>query len=256
MTRLNETFPELQHMKTAPSVLYYEGNRALLKRPKISIVGTRRPSQYTKEITYALASKLAMRGVCIVSGAAMGVDALAHKGAGCNHTIAVMANGLDIVYPKVNRHLIENIASEGLVLSQFDEGFKATRWSFVVRNELVVALGDVLIVTQADANSGTMRSVAYAQAMGKPIYVLPHRLGESEGTQQLLRQGSAEAIYDVEAFTAGFGSTKSTCPSDELLEYCTRGVRYEEALARYGERIFEYELEGRIRIENGNVYVA
>ncbi len=256
MKILSDNISEFNMMKTYPSVVYYQGNKALLKRPKISIVGSRRPSQYTKEMTYAIASKLSARGVCIVSGAAMGVDALAHKGAGSGNTIAVMANALDTIYPKVNRTLIESIAANGLTLSQFEVGFQATRWSFVVRNEMVVALGDVLVVTQADADSGTMRSVAYAQAMGKTIYVLPHRLKESEGTQQLLMQGRAKAIYDIEAFVSGFGSMESTCKYDELLEYCREGAGYEEAVARFGDQIFEYELEGRIRIEHGNIYVV
>ncbi len=256
MKVLHRIPPELYAMKKVPSILHYEGNLDLLQRPKVAIVGSRKPNQYTKEMTYMLASKLAARGVCIVSGAAMGVDALAHKGAGSSNTIAVMANGLDVVYPKVNRTLIENIAAEGLTLSQFESAFKATKWSFVVRNELVVALGDILIVTQADVNSGTMCSVAYAQAMGKPIYVLPHRLAESLGTQQLLMQGSVEAIYDIEAFAASFGNGESTCKQDELLEYYSRGVSYDEAVAHYGDRIVEYELEGRIKIEHGNIYVV
>ncbi len=256
MNVLRQIPPELHVMKKMPSTVYYKGNTELLQRPKVSIVGSRKPSQYTKETTYALASKLAARGVCIVSGAAMGVDALAHKGAGSANTIAVMANGLDIIYPKVNRTLIESIAAEGLTLSQFEKSFKATKWSFVVRNELVVALGEVLVVTQSDLNSGTMRSVAYAHAMGKPVYVLPHRLTESLGTQQLLMEGGAEAIYDLEAFVAGFGSRERSCKEDELLEYCSCGVSYEKAVERYGERIVEYELEGRIKIEHGNIYVV
>jgi DNA processing protein len=245
----------LQLMKKVPKTLFYEGNLELLHRSKISIVGTRKPNQYAKERTFELASKLSNAGVCIVSGAAMGIDAIAHKSAG-NNTIAVMANGLDVIYPKVNRALIETINSHGLSLSQFDAGFQPTPWSFVVRNELVVALGDVLVVTQADCNSGTMRSVAYAQAMGKKIYVLPHRLGESEGTQQLLERSEAEAIYDIDAFVARYGDVAFTCKIDELLEYCKTNPSYDDAAKTYGERVLEYELEGRLRIENGRVHVV
>lgn len=79
------------------------------KKKKISIVGTRRPSNYTKEFTYKLASKLSQNGICIVSGAAMGVDSIAHSGAGLNNTIAVVANGLDIRYPSVNKNQIIEI---------------------------------------------------------------------------------------------------------------------------------------------------
>ena len=248
--------PGLDMMKKYPSALFYHGNTELLQRKKIAIVGSRKPNQYTKQKTFELASKLSNAGISIVSGAAMGVDAVAHKGAGSSNTIAVMANALDIIYPKVNRSLIESIANEGLTLSQFKAGFKATKWSFVVRNELVVALGDVLVVTQADCNSGTMRSVEFAKKMGKKIYVLPHRIGESEGTQQLLIEGEAEAIYDINAFVARYGTVESTCKSDGLLEYCRTNPSYNEAIAAFGDKVFEYELDGKLCIENGIVSVV
>ena len=95
---LTQHIPNLESMKKYPSTLFYKGNLDLLKRPKVSIVGTRRPSNYTRQFTYSLANALAKRGVCIISGAAMGVDAIAHTGAGENNTIAVVANGLDIRY--------------------------------------------------------------------------------------------------------------------------------------------------------------
>jgi DNA processing protein len=184
----------------------------------------------------------------------MGVDALAHKGASSAHTIAVMANGLDVIYPQVNRSLIQEIEKEGLTLSQFESGFKATKWSFVVRNEIVVALGDVLVVTQADANSGTMRSIEFAKKMGKKIYVLPHRLGESAGTQRLLECGEAEAIYDIDAFVKQYGDT-STCKLDDLLAYCQAKPSYNDVVTKFGDRVFEYELEGKIRVEDGLVSI-
>jgi len=179
---LSSLIPELNAMKKYPSELFYKGNLELLQRPKVSIVGTRRPSIYTKQFTYSIAKALSKRGVCVVSGAAMGVDTIAHTGAGEENTIAVVANGLNIRYPAINRELIESIESRGLMISQFNDGFRATGWSFVVRNELVVALGDILIVTEANLNSGSMRSVEYALKMGKEIFVLPQRLDESLGT--------------------------------------------------------------------------
>ena len=158
---------ELENMKKYPKELYFIGNTQLLKRKKISIVGTRRPSNYTKEFTYKLASKLSQNGICIVSGAAMGVDSIAHSGAGLNNTIAVVANGLDIRYPSVNKNQIIEIEKNGLIISSFKEGEKARLYSFVQRNEIVVALGDKLIVTQADLNSGSMTSVEFAIKQNK-----------------------------------------------------------------------------------------
>lgn len=246
--------PELERMKKYPPSLYYKGALSLLKKRKISIVGSRKPNQYTRQLTARLAQALSQRDICIVSGAAMGVDAIAHKNAGASHTIAVMANGLDIRYPAVNKSLIESIEDKGLVLSQFEPGVKARAWSFVVRNELVVALGEALIVTQADLDSGTMRSVAYALAMGTPIYVLPHRIGESEGTQKLLADKSAEAIYDIENFCEGFGALEKKS-DDDFLRYCETNPGYEAALSAYGDRVLEYELEGKIAIRNAKIHL-
>ncbi|MEA3418256.1 MAG: DNA-processing protein DprA [Campylobacterota bacterium] len=243
---------ELESMKKYPDQLYCKGSLELLNRPKVSMVGTRRPSAYTRQYTYELAKALARRGVCIVSGAAMGVDAIAHQGAGAENTIAVMANGLDIRYPAVNRVLIEEVEKKGLTLSQFDPDFKATQWSFVLRNELVVALGEFLIVTEADEKSGSMRSVEYALQMGKKIYVLPHHLNESGGTNQLLREGLAEPLYDIEAFASQFGqAVDDGAAKDEFFYFCQKSPTLDEALECFGERIYEAELEGMVMIENG-----
>ena len=252
---LEEHIPQFELMKKYPEELFYRGNPTLLKRPKVSIVGTRKPNQYTRHYTYLLAQKLAGVGVAVVSGAAMGVDALAHAGAGAPNTVAVVANGVDIRYPAVNRDLIRSIEEEGLVLSQFNNGFRATGWSFVVRNELVVALGDVLVVTEADLDSGSMRSVEYALKMEKKIYVLPHRIGESMGTAGLLKEGLATALYDIDAFISGFG--KAVKISDNpFLQFCARNPTFDEAVARFGDDVYEAELEGSIRVENGLVILC
>ena len=251
---IKEHISELDVMKKYPSQLFYEGNLSLLKRPKVSIVGTRRPSNYTRQFTYGLAKALAKRGVCVVSGAAMGVDTIAHEGAGAENTIAVVANGLDIRYPVINQLLIESIEQQGLLLSQFNDGFRATGWSFVVRNELVVALGDILIVTEADFNSGSMRSVEYALKMGKEIWVLPHRLDESLGTNQLLLEGKAQIIHDVESFVSRFGqAVESNILKDDFFYFCQGSPTFDETVKKFGDKVYEAELEGVVTIHNGIV---
>jgi DNA processing protein len=251
---IKDHIPELDLMKKYPSQLFYDGNLSLLKRPKVSIVGTRRPSNYTRQFTYNLSKALAKRGVCVVSGAAMGVDTIAHEGAGSENTIAVVANGLDIRYPVINQSLIESIEQQGLMLSQFNEGFRATGWSFVVRNELVVALGDILIVTEADLNSGSMRSVEYALKMGKEIWVLPHRLDESLGTNKLLFDGKAQTIKDVETFASRFGqAVQSDIVKDDFFYFCQTSPTFDETVKKFGDRVYEAELEGSITIHNGIV---
>ena len=256
-TELTENIPALESMKKYPKPLFYNGNLDLLQRPKVSIVGTRRPSPYTRQFTYALAQALAKRGVCIVSGAAMGVDAIAHEGAGAENTIAVVANGLDVRYPAINRNLIEGIEKNGLMLSQFKDKFRATGWSFVVRNELVVALGDILIVTEADLGSGSMRSVEYALKMGKEIFVLPHRLDESLATNALLNEGKATAINDIESFVSRFGHVaQEGIVKDDFFYFCQNGPTFDESIEEFGDRVYEAELEGLITIQQGIVRLA
>ncbi|SFV60979.1 Rossmann fold nucleotide-binding protein Smf possibly involved in DNA uptake [hydrothermal vent metagenome] len=252
-----EHIKELEDMKKYPKELYAIGNQELLKRPKVSIVGTRRPSNYTKQYTYALAQALSKRGVAIVSGVAMGVDAIAHHASKPKNSIAVVANSLDIRYPAINKNLIEAIERQGLILSQFPATFRATPWSFVVRNELVVALGDVLIVTEADENSGSMRSVEFALKMGKKIYVLPQRLDESRGTNMLLEKGLATAIYNIEAFANSYGvEPTNDIVKDEFFYFCQKTPTLDSAIEKFEDRVYEAELEGIIKIEGGLVYLV
>lgn len=244
--------PSLEFMKVYPQTLYYLGDTSLLQRPKISIVGTRKPLAITKGLTAEIARKLSLAGICIVSGGAMGVDSIAHFGAGASNTIMVAGTGLDIRYPSINRHLIADIEKQGLVLSQFEAGNPSNKWNFPLRNELIVALGDVLVVTQADLNSGTMRSVEYALKMQKTIYVLPHRLGESEGTNKLLSKGLATPIYDIDAFVAQFGRLESG-EKDAFLVYCDTFPLYHEAVEKFGDKVYEYELLDKIKVDNGRI---
>lgn len=246
---------ELENMKKYPKDLFYIGNYKLLEKRKISIVGTRRPNSYAKEFTHKLSSKLSNSGFCIISGAALGVDAIAHNAAGASNTIAVVANGLDIRYPSVNKNLISNIEREGLILSAYKEGEKARNYTFVLRNEIVVALGEILIVTQADEKSGTLTSIEYALKMGKKVYTIPHRLNESIGTQKLIKEGLIEVIYDIDEFIESLGVQIKPQILDEVLLYCESNPSYDEAFAKYSNKIFEYELEGKIKVENGKIFV-
>lgn len=251
---ITDHISSLDTMKKYPKELFYKGDLSLLNRPKVSIVGSRRLSNYTREYTYQLSRALAARGICVVSGAAMGVDTVAHEGAGVENTIAVVGNGLDIRYPAINKNLIEAIENRGLMLSQFNDGFRATGWSFVVRNELVVALGDILIVTEADLDSGSMRSVEYALRMGKEIYVLPQRLHESLGTNSLLKEGKATAITDIEAFATRFGQSVSVkVEKDDFFYFCQTSPTFDETIGKFGDKVYEAELEGIITIHNGIV---
>ena len=256
MPKIDIDIKELHSMKKYPKELSYKGNLELLNRPKVSIVGTRRPISYTKQYTTQIVKALINRGVVIVSGGAMGVDAIVHQSALSQNTISVYATGIDIKYPAINRNLLQDIEDNGLVLSQFQDNFRATSWSFVLRNELVVALGDILIVMEADVNSGSLRSVEYAIEMGKKIFVLPHRIGDSIGTNKLISKGLAKPILDIEEFASIYGvSVGRDIPKDEFFYFCQTFPTYEEAMERFGDRVYEAEFEEIIYIENGIVYL-
>jgi DNA processing protein len=233
--------------------LYYEGDLTLLDRPKVSIVGSRQANSYAKNKTHEIASKLSSCGVAVVSGGAIGIDAIAHKAARQN-TIAVFGNGIDINYPAINKSLLQSIRSDGLVLSQFEIGFRPTKWSFVQRNHTVVSLGQMLIVTHAQCGSGSERSIEIALKQQKQIFVLPHRIGESSATQKLLLEGKATAIYDIDHFIAQHFECLQKS-SDEFLEFCRANPSYEEAVQLHGDRVYEYELEGKIANQNGLIIV-
>ncbi|MDD5716223.1 MAG: DNA-processing protein DprA [Sulfuricurvum sp.] len=204
-----------------------------------------------------MTKKLALSGMVVVSGGAIGVDRIAHEGAGAMNTIAVLPSGIDIRYPAANSRLIEDIESHGLTLTPFDVGFRARDWSFVVRNEIVVALGDALIVTEADFGSGSMRSVEYALEMGKAIYVLPHRIRESEATRKLMSEGKALAIDDIDYFVATMSLKGRLAIEDTpFIAYCRSNPTYEEAINKFPNEVFEGELSGLISVHSGRVFVG
>ena len=254
--KLKEIPTALCALTSPVTELFYQGDVSLLNGKKVAIVGTRRPSLYTKNTAFALANALKDAGVTVVSGAAMGVDAQAHKGA-FPKTIAVMANSLDIKAPAVNKGLIESMATASLCLSEYPQTTHPTKYSFVQRNRIVVALSDVVVLAEADLNSGTMRSAEFALKMGKPIFVLPHQMGESLGTNKLLQEGKAEVIYSVESFLEHLKISKPiVAQEDELLAFCVNQPTYDEVVAQFKERLFEYELLGKVSVVNGRVIVT
>ena len=101
-----------------------------------------------------------------------------------------------------------------------------------------------------------MRSVEYALKMGKEVYVLPHRIGESNGTNKLLAKGVAQVIYDLDTFVAKFGVVrKNIAIEDKFLDYCKTNPTYDDAMAKFGAKVFEYELCGKIIIKNSLIRV-
>lgn len=252
MQKLSHIPPALNSLSNPPKELYFKGDERLLDLRCIAIVGSRRPSAYTRANVLRLAKALSLRNIVVVSGGAMGVDAIAHEGAFPN-TIGIMATGLDVCYPKVNEKLIQSIYASALALSEYEPGTMPKRYSFVERNRIVVALSEAVVIAQADLKSGSMQSAKIALKLGKPLYVLPQRLGESDGTNFLLSQGQARLIHDIDAFANEFGEMESA--DDPLLEFCKKESSLQAVLDEFGLRVYEYELDGKLRIEGTQVVI-
>ena len=146
------------------------------------------------------------------------------------------------------------MAENALVLSEYEATMRATKYTFVIRNRIVVALGEVLIITQADENSGTMRSAEIAIELGKKIYVLSQRVGESLGTQKLVADGHAEVIIDIDDFIAKFGVVQD----EEIgeLDFFKSAQTLASSLEKFGDKVYEWELEGKITIKNLKVTLS
>ncbi len=257
MVRTLASIPQAcQTIASAPTALYYEGDRTLLEAPKVAIVGTRRPSGYTKALTARIARELSQSGVVIISGGAMGVDAIAHEHS-LPGTIAVLAGSLDVGFVRTNRKLIDRIRQKGLLLSEYAANTPPKAWSFVHRNRLVTALADVVVVMEADEKSGSMSSARFALQQGRALYVPPHRIGESAGTNGLLERGEAQALWGAQTLLdkLAIAPTDGHQERDALLDFCASRPTYEAALARFGAALMEYELAGRIAVIQGCVEV-
>lgn len=190
-----------------PSKLYYIGSLPELRRPTVAIVGTRKPTPYGKQVTEKIASDLAAKGVVIVSGLALGVDGIAHAAAlkAKGSTIAVLANGLDHIYPAAHQSLAESIiASGGALISEYSPDIPARSHQFLERNRIVSGLADAIIITEAAARSGTLNTAMHALAQGKEVFVVPGNITSpmSLGCNTLLKQGatpilSADDVLEV-----------------------------------------------------------
>ena len=191
-----ESYPEaLRQIAWVPTRLYYEGEIVLLANPRIiAVVGTRRMSEYGELVTRKLVRELVARDWVIVSGLARGVDRVAHETCLANggKTIAVLAHGLQMTYPPEHADLRQRIVdSGGLILSEHKEGIGLTKQNLAVRNRIVVAIAQCVLVTESPKSSGTKITVRFAADQGKDVYVVPGPINDPtyEGSVELMRDG-------------------------------------------------------------------
>ena len=211
-----ESYPQiLKKIYDPPISLYIKGNKKMLNNKNIGIVGCRECTDYGKKAAKYFAYNLAKENINIVSGLAKGVDSFAHLGClstykenqncrknnngcgkqkqNCGKTIAVVGNGLDMIYPKENIELAnEIIKSGGAIISEYPCGTKPDKMNFPARNRIISGISSGIIVVEAKEKSGTLITVDFALEQGRDVFVVPGNINSinSVGTNELIKQGA------------------------------------------------------------------
>jgi DNA processing protein len=196
VTMGDDLYPEqLRNIDDPPIVLFARGKIELMHDLQMTaIVGARRAANSSINRAYSIARDLARNGVTVVSGLAFGIDYYAHKGSldGGGNTIAVLGNGLDVVYPKANGDMYELIARRGLLLSEFPVNTGPLKYNFPKRNRIISGLSKGVIVVEASAKSGALITAGFALDQGRDVMAFPGRAGSDSyyGNNRLIKQGA------------------------------------------------------------------
>ncbi len=187
---------------SAPRVLWLRGSAEALQFDRsVSIVGSRASSQYGQEVTHEIVHDLVKHEVTIVSGGAYGIDSAAHRAALASggNTVAVMAGGLDRLYPVANTQLLNQVIKFGAVISEAAPGTAPTRWRFLQRNRLIAALADATLVVEAGWRSGSINTVNHALELQREVGAIPGSImsQNSQGCHRLIRDNKAQLIAGV-----------------------------------------------------------
>ena len=234
-----EEYPTfLANISDPPPLLYMKGTLAPEDERAVAVVGSRQASAYGLSVCKKLCRDLAWQGWTIVSGMARGIDSVAHSGAlaGGGRTLAVLGTGLDVVYPKENRKLSQDIAASGAVITEFPLGTPPEPGNFPVRNRLISGLSLGVVVVEGTAKSGSLITVRMALEQGRQVFAVPGPIDRRgvEGQHRLIKEGAklVERAEDV---------------IEELLPMLGRTAAVETVEARGGLTGGQPELDERER---------
>jgi DNA processing protein len=271
---LDESYPPLLREIYAPPILLYAKGNPDLSAPAISVVGTRRATEYGLRLSGAIAQELASAGVIVVSGMARGCDSSAHRGAlrAGGKTVAVLGTGIEIAYPKENRALYEEISEKGLLLSEFPFSTPPLPMNFPIRNRIISGMSRAVVVVEAPEKSGAMMTAALALDCGRDVLAVPGRAGtkSSAGTNRLIREGASLVENAGDVLRAvfpelGCGKKPKTPPEDEenpLLTLLEEGPLHIDEIAQKcsvtveaaSAMLLEMELKGLIAQSPGKLF--
>jgi DNA processing protein len=292
----DEQFPQrLLEIYDPPLCLYVRGDASLLNRPGIAVVGTRHPTPYGVGMAERLSCDLSARSIIIISGLARGVDTAAHRGVvnAKGKTVAIFGTGIDVVYPRENRKLADQILSlGGALISEFPLGTQPTPQNFPIRNRIISGLSLGVLVVEAAEYSGTRITARCALEQGREVYAVPGNVTnkQSWGPNTLIKQGAKlvatwediweelpsqeraklEAELPAESSspeTASLFSAESLSPHERKVYKLLRAdesTHIDELVEKLQEELsssdlfatlFELEINGKIRQLPGKNYV-
>jgi DNA processing protein len=281
--RHDELYPEaLSDLGDAPAVIFGRGRAAILRELSregaVTIVGSRRPSRYGRELATELGAEIAAAGFAVVSGMALGIDSAAQTGAlrAGGLTIAVLGCGVDLAYPPRSARLYEEIVERGLVIGELPPGTEPRRWTFPARNRIMAALGAMTVVVEARERSGSLITAEMAQDLDRDVGAVPGLVGSSPaaGTNGLIRDGAhlIRGAQDVLDALVGPGAPRRVLATvsgphlepelADLLDLVERGSGTADALARASSlqpgplatALLRLELSGYVRCNGEGRY--
>lgn len=204
LTQQDDGYPELlRQIYDPPIVLYVKGNLSAKEKNSVAMVGSRMTTHYGLESARKLSYQLAYLGITVISGGARGIDTAAHQGAlsAKGRTVAVLGNGINIVFPAENAELFERIAGNGAVITQFPFNRKADKQSFPIRNRIVAGMALGTVVVEANLSSGALITANFAVDYGRQVFAVPGRIDSprSKGCHELIKKGAklCEGAEDV-----------------------------------------------------------
>jgi DNA processing protein len=208
--------PQLLEIFAPPPALFYRGKLSDPTLPHIAIVGTRQPTGTGVATAFNIARDFGKLGFPVVSGLALGIDAIAHKGCveGCGTTFAILASGPDEVYPKTNRSLAQRILETGGgILSEYPPGTKPALWQFPARNRIISGLARGALIVEAPERSGALITARFAMEQNRDLFVTRSSLNSVRGAGcAKLAQDGVRAVSSAEDILHewGWASTKSS----------------------------------------------
>lgn len=200
---------ELKNIAQPPLFLYYKGNINLLKSRKLGIVGTRKPTTYGKVSCEKFVRELVENDITTVSGLALGIDSICHKiTLQCKgNTIAVVGSGLDIVYPKENKRLWDEIAKNGLLISEYPLKTQPMPYNFPLRNRIIVGLSRGVLVVESRKKGGSLITAEIALDENRDVYAIPGDIFSpcSEGTNKLIEESKGKLVTNAYEILEEYG---------------------------------------------------